>query len=166
MNWIYICYVEESRPPLWSSAQSSWLQMGDVWCFLWGRNWIYICYVEESRPPLWSYGQSSWLQIQRSGFNSWCYQIFWEVAGLERAPLSLMSTTEKLLGRQSSGFSLESREYGHRDPSRWPRNTLYPQNLTLTKATSRLAGIVCSRTEAVLPGLKSCWQSSMFKRYW
>jgi hypothetical protein len=24
---IYICYVEEGRPPLWSSAQSSWLQI-------------------------------------------------------------------------------------------------------------------------------------------
>jgi hypothetical protein len=24
-NWIYICYVEESRPPLWSSGQSSCL---------------------------------------------------------------------------------------------------------------------------------------------
>jgi hypothetical protein len=24
---IYICYVEESRPPLWSSGQSSWLQI-------------------------------------------------------------------------------------------------------------------------------------------
>jgi hypothetical protein len=65
-NWIYICYVEESRPPLWSSGQSSWLNNGDVLCFLWGTNWIYICYVEESRPPLWSSGQSSWLQIQGS----------------------------------------------------------------------------------------------------
>jgi hypothetical protein len=27
-------YVEESRPPLWSSGQSSWLQNGDVLCFL------------------------------------------------------------------------------------------------------------------------------------
>jgi hypothetical protein len=35
-------------------------------------------------PPLWSGGQSSWLQIQRSGFDSRCYQIFWEVLGLER----------------------------------------------------------------------------------
>jgi hypothetical protein len=26
-NWIYICYVEESRPPLWSSGQSSRLQI-------------------------------------------------------------------------------------------------------------------------------------------
>jgi hypothetical protein len=49
-------------PPLWSSGQCSWLQNGDVLCFLWGTNWIYICYVEECRPPLWSNGQSSWLQ--------------------------------------------------------------------------------------------------------
>jgi hypothetical protein len=65
---IYICYVEESRQPLWSSGQSSWLQYGDVLCFLWCTNWIYICYVEGSRPPLWSSGQSFWLQNQRSGF--------------------------------------------------------------------------------------------------
>jgi hypothetical protein len=49
-------------PPLWSSGQSSWLQNGDVLCFLWGTNWIYIWYVEESRPALWSSGQRSWLQ--------------------------------------------------------------------------------------------------------
>jgi hypothetical protein len=24
---LYICYVEESRPPLWSTSQSSWLQI-------------------------------------------------------------------------------------------------------------------------------------------
>jgi hypothetical protein len=35
MNWIYICYVEESRLPLWSSGQSSWLHNRDVLCFLW-----------------------------------------------------------------------------------------------------------------------------------
>jgi hypothetical protein len=45
-----------------SSGQSSWLQNGELLCFLWGMNWIYICYVEESRPPLWSSGQSSWLE--------------------------------------------------------------------------------------------------------
>jgi hypothetical protein len=27
-------YVEESRPPLWSSGQGSWLHNGDVLCFL------------------------------------------------------------------------------------------------------------------------------------
>jgi hypothetical protein len=58
-NWIYVCYVEESRHPLWSSGQNSGLHNGDVLRFLWGTNWIYICYVEESSPPLWSSGQSS-----------------------------------------------------------------------------------------------------------
>jgi hypothetical protein len=118
-NWIYICYVEESIPPLYSSGQSSWLQKGEVMCFLWGTNWIYISYEEECRPPLWSSGQSSWLQIQWSMFDSRHYQIFWEVVGLERGPLSLVSITEELLGRKSSGSGLESREYGRRDPSRW-----------------------------------------------
>jgi hypothetical protein len=32
-EFIY-CYVEESRPPLWSSGQSSWLHNGDVLCSL------------------------------------------------------------------------------------------------------------------------------------
>jgi hypothetical protein len=49
-------------PSLWSSGWSSWLQNGDVLCFLWGTNWIQICYVEKSRPPLWSSGQSFRLQ--------------------------------------------------------------------------------------------------------
>jgi hypothetical protein len=119
------------RPPLWSSGQSSWLQNGDILCFL----WIYICYVEESRPPPWSSVQSSWLQIQRSRFDSRRYHIIWEVVGLERGPPSLASTTEELLGRNSSGSGLESRDYGPRDPSRWPRSTLYSQNLALTSPT-------------------------------
>jgi hypothetical protein len=59
-EFIYVMY--ESRPPLWSSDQSSWLHNGNILCFLWGTNRIYICYVEESRPPQWSSGQSSWLQ--------------------------------------------------------------------------------------------------------
>jgi hypothetical protein len=37
----------------------------------------------------------SWVQIQRSGFISRRYQIFWEVVGLERGPISLVSTTEE-----------------------------------------------------------------------
>jgi hypothetical protein len=75
------------------------------------------------------------------------YQIFWEVVGLERGPLSLVSTIEALLGRKSSDCGVESREYGRRDPSRWPRGTLYPQKLALTSPTSggRSVGIVRSR---------------------
>jgi hypothetical protein len=47
------------------------------------------------------YTDRSWLQIQRSGFDSRHNQIFWEVVRLERGPLSL-----------------ESREYGRREPLR------------------------------------------------
>jgi hypothetical protein len=83
---------------MWSSGQSSWLHNADVLCFLWGTNWIYIWYVEESRPPLWSSGQSSWLQIRRPGFDSRHYQK--KLMGLERGPLSLVSTTEEQLDRK------------------------------------------------------------------
>jgi hypothetical protein len=95
--------------------------------------------------PLWSSGQSSWLHILRPRFDSRRCQIFWGVVGLERCPLSLVSTTEELLGRQSSGSGLEIREYGRRDPSRWPHGTLYPQNLGLTSPTSGSR----SRTQAM-----------------
>jgi hypothetical protein len=93
-----------------------------------------------------SSGQSFWLQIQRSGFYSQRYQIFWEVAGLERGP----TQPEELLVRKSSGSGLESQEYGRREPSRWPRGTFYPRKLALTSPTSggRSIGIVRSRTEA------------------
>jgi hypothetical protein len=102
------------------------------------------------RPPLWSTGQSSWLHIQRPGFNSRRYQISWEVVDPERGSLSLVSTIEELLERKSSGFCLEIREYGRRDPSRWPRGTLYLQKLALTSLISnrRSVGIVRSRTQA------------------
>jgi hypothetical protein len=55
----------------------------------------HILYGNE-RNLLLSNGQSFWLNIQRSGFDSRRYQAFWEVVGLERGPLSLMSTTEEL----------------------------------------------------------------------
>jgi hypothetical protein len=89
-------------PLLWSSGQGSWLQKRDVLCFLRATDWIYVCYVEERRPPLWSSGQSSWLQIQRRGFDSRRYQIFWEIVGLEWGPPRLVSTIEELLGRLRS----------------------------------------------------------------
>jgi hypothetical protein len=69
---------------------------------------------------------------------------------LERGPLSLVSTIEELLGRKSSGSGLEIREYGLRDPLRWPRGTKYPQQLALTSPTSgcHSIGIVISQTQA------------------
>jgi hypothetical protein len=50
------------------------------------------------QPPLWCSGQSSWLEIRRPGFYSRHYQK--NVMGLERGPLSLVSTTEELLDRR------------------------------------------------------------------
>jgi hypothetical protein len=69
---------------------------------------------------------------------------------LERGPLSLVSTIEELLGRNSSDSDLESREYGRRDPLRGPHDTLYPQKLALTSPTrgGRPVGIVRTRTKA------------------
>jgi hypothetical protein len=95
--------------------------------------------------------QSSWLQIQRPGFDSRHYQIFWEAVCLERGPLNLVSTIEELFGRKSRDFCLESREYGRRHPSRWPRGSFYPQKkMALASPTSggHSVGIVRSWTQA------------------
>jgi hypothetical protein len=65
--------------------------------------------------------------------KKWC--------GLERGPLGLVSTTEELLGRNSSGFGLESRECGRRDSSRWPRGTLYPQKVGKRRSLGRYSSL-------------------------
>jgi hypothetical protein len=101
-------------------------------------------------PPLWSSGQSSRLQVKRFGFVSRRYHIFWQVVGLERGPLSLVSIIEELL-RRNSGSGLESRDYVHGDSLRWPRSILYQLKLVLTSLTSdgRSVGIVRSRTHSM-----------------
>jgi hypothetical protein len=58
------------------------------------------------------------VRVPGPGFDFRRYQIFLVVVGLERGPLSLVSTTEELLGRKSRGSGLEYREYGRRDPPR------------------------------------------------
>jgi hypothetical protein len=58
-----------------------------------------------------------------AGYVAWIMNAYAHVCG----PLSLVTTAEGLLGRKNNGSDLESREYGHGDPSRWPRGTLYPQ---------------------------------------
>jgi hypothetical protein len=56
------------------------------------------------RPPLRSSGQSSWLQIRKPGFDSRFLKGKKKkketVVGLDRGPLSLVSTTEELLDRK------------------------------------------------------------------
>jgi hypothetical protein len=118
----------------------------------WAPSATCACTRKQVRPPLWSSGQRSWLQIQRSGFDFRRYQIFWEVLGLERGPLSLLSTTEELFGRNSSGSSLQRREYSHGDPLRWPCDTIYRQKLALTSPTfgDHSVGIVLSLTNTTV----------------
>jgi hypothetical protein len=60
---------------------------------------------------------------------------FLEGVCLEWGPLSFVSTAEELLRRKSSGSGLGSREYGRRNPSRWPRGTLYRRKAALTSPT-------------------------------
>jgi hypothetical protein len=69
------------------------------------------------------------------GFDYRRYQIFWEVLGLEQGPLSLMSTTEELHGRNINSSGLENRENVREDALHWPRDTLYLQKLALTTPT-------------------------------
>jgi hypothetical protein len=93
------------RPPLWSSVKVPGYGT-EMYCVFCEVRTEFI-YVEESRPPLWPSGHRFWLQIQRSGFYSRPYQIFWEVVGLERGPLSLVSTIEELFTRKSSRSGLK-----------------------------------------------------------
>jgi hypothetical protein len=64
--------------------------------------------------------------------------------GLERGPLSLVSITEELLGRKSSGCGLENRKYGRRNPLR-----CVTQKWALTSPISggRSVGIIRSRSQ-------------------
>jgi hypothetical protein len=64
--------------------------------------------------------------------------------GLERSPLSLVSTTEELLERKSRSSGLENRDYSRRNPSRSQRGTLFPQTLLLTSPV----GVARSRSQA------------------
>jgi hypothetical protein len=97
--------------------------------------------------PLWS--RVPGYRSRGPRFDSRCYQIFWEVVGLERGPLSLMRIIEELFEWKSSGSGQENRINDRGDPLRWPHDTLYLQRLALTSPTSgsRLVGIIRLRTK-------------------
>jgi hypothetical protein len=71
-----------------------------------------------------------------------------KLVGLERGPLSLVSTTEELLGRNLAApvYKTENTAVGIRHAD---HVTLYPQKLAITSPTSggRSVGIVRSRTQ-------------------
>jgi hypothetical protein len=91
------------------------------------------------------------LGVRIFGFDSRRFQIFWEAAGLERGPLSLMTTEELLEGKVAAPvYKTEINDRGK--PLRWPRDTLNPRKSALTSPTSggRSVGIVRSRTTATV----------------
>jgi hypothetical protein len=125
---------------------------GTAYCTtrFWGKKWVendVFCLSFRSVHTL-----THFFIVHFSVFSHWQPEIsgVYAAVGLERGPLSLVSTIEELLGRNSSSSGLEIREYRSGDSLCWPRDTLYPQNLVLTSPTtgSRLVGTVCSQTKA------------------
>jgi hypothetical protein len=96
--------------------------------------------------PLWS--SVPGYRSRGPAIDSRRHQIFWKIVGLELGPLSLGSIIEELLERTSSSSGLEIREYGHRNPSRWPRDTPLSLTLTSPKSCGSSVGKVRSRTQA------------------
>jgi hypothetical protein len=148
------CLRHKQYPPSISLIYATFQPASTVSCSPYGG--LFWC-IRHAWPPLWSSGQNSWLQIQMSGYNSRRYHIFWEVVGLEWGPLSLASTTEELLWRESSASGLENWENCKGESLYWPRDTLYSQKLALTSPTSggRSVSIDRSRTEATEFGCSS-----------
>jgi hypothetical protein len=141
------------------SKSGIWYQRAYLYCDL--AFWFLTFYTEVPDYLCGLVVRVPGYRSREPGLDSRRYQIWWEVVGLERGPLSLVITIEGLLGRKNRGSGLEIREYGRRDPSRWPRGH-YPWKLALTTPTSGgwSVGIVRSRTKATKllywgPGNKS-----------
>jgi hypothetical protein len=66
-----------------------------------------ICVITEFPKVVWLWEFLA-TDPEVPGSYSRPYQIFWEVGGLERGPLSLVRTTEELLEWKSSGSGLEN----------------------------------------------------------
>jgi hypothetical protein len=62
------------------------------------------------------------------GFDSQCYQIFWEVVVLEGSPLSIVLLRSYLNGKVVT-LGLENQDNGCVDPLFWPHDTLYLQKV-------------------------------------
>jgi hypothetical protein len=110
---------------------------------------ISIALVSEI-PPLWSSDQSSWIQIRRPGFDSRHYQKK-KVMGLERGPISLVSTTEELLDRKVAApvYKTENMTVGISHADHVAPSISKKLAITSPKNGGRSVGIVRSQTQAM-----------------
>jgi hypothetical protein len=99
---------------------------------------------------MWSSGKSSWLQIRKPRARFSGTTMGEEVVGLERGPLSLLSATEELLGRNNSGSGLEAENtaVGIRNADHVAPYTRQKLALTSLTSSGHSVGIVRLRTEA------------------
>jgi hypothetical protein len=106
----------------------------------------YLRHCVYDRPPLWPSGQSSWLQTQRCLVRLPALPDFLRNNGSGMVSTQSREYNWRAAWKESSGSSLQNREYSSRDPLCWPCNTLYQQRLALTSPTrgGRSAGIVRS----------------------
>jgi hypothetical protein len=118
----------------WRKKENLWKPFNTRTCFL--LSYLYgLCGLVVRVPGY---------RSRNPGFDSRSYQIFW-VVGLERGPLTLVSTIEELLGRKNSGSGLENQDYGRRVP----RHSFFPQKLAPNSTSGCCSvGIVRSRTQA------------------
>jgi hypothetical protein len=73
---------------IFKDASSSNIVVEDYWSLFWMYDMAGLCGLVVRVSGYRSIGR---------GFDSWAYQIFWEVEGLEQGPLSLVRTIEELL---------------------------------------------------------------------
>jgi hypothetical protein len=106
---------------------------------LWDRHAVCVC-AFQSRPPR-TTKQSATTEAFSNAFLS-MRSLYWI-----KLKICCYFFSELLLFK----IRKVNRDYGRRDPPRWPRGTLYPQKLTLTSPTSgnSSVGIVRSRNKAM-----------------
>jgi hypothetical protein len=136
-NWISLSFC--SGYVMWFLWGTNWISLsfcsGNITWFLRGTNWISLSFC--SGDVTWLLWGTNWISLSFcSGY------VMWFLWGTNWISLSFCG---------GDVIGLESREYGRRDPSRWPRGTLYPQKLALTSPTSggRSVSIVRLRTQTM-----------------
>jgi hypothetical protein len=93
---------------------------------------------------------TSWLQIRRPVFDSCHYQKK-KLVGLERGPLSLVSTTEELFGKKVAApvYKTENTALGIRHGDHVAPSIRKKLAITSTTSGGRSVGIIRSRTKTM-----------------